>query len=75
MLPAGTPVQLRYVRRFPKFWKRHLYDMREAGIPIIRYSAAQLHEKQKEIWKISGIMGGIYLVVAIMGWIGRPRRR
>jgi len=74
-LPSGTPVQLRYVRRFPKIWKRHIYDLREAGIPIIRYSAAQLHQKQKEIWKFTGIMAGIFLALAVVGWIGKPRRK
>ena len=74
-LPAGTPVQMRYVRRFPKFWKRHIYDLREGGIPIVRYSAAQLHQKQQEIWKFTGIMGGIFLALAVVGMIGRPRRR
>ncbi|MCK5676595.1 MAG: hypothetical protein KAH99_06225, partial [Verrucomicrobia bacterium] len=66
-LPEGTPVQLRYVRRFPKLWKRHLYDLREGGIPIIRYSAYQLKEKQKEIWKFTGIMAGIFLALAGVG--------
>jgi len=74
-LPAGTPVQLRYVRRFPKFWKRHIYDLREGGIPIVRYSAAQLFQKQREIWKFTGIMGGIFLVLGAVGMIGQPRRR
>ena len=74
-LPAGTPVQLRYVRRFPKFWKRHIYDLREGGIPIVRYSAAQLFQKQREIWKFTGIMGGIFLALAAVGMIGQPRRR
>ncbi len=74
-VPAGTPVQLRYVRRFPKFWKRHIYDLREGGIPIVRYSAAQLYQKQKEIWKFSGIMAGIYLILAVVGWIGQPRKK
>jgi len=75
MLPEGTPVQLRYVRRFPKFWKRHMYVMRETGIPIIGYSSAQLHQKQEDIWKFTGIMGGIFLVLAAVGWIGKPRHR
>ena len=74
-LPAGTPVQMRYVRRFPKFWKRHIYDLREGGIPIVRYSAAQLFQKQREIWKFTGIMGGIFLVLAAVGMIGQPRRK
>ena len=74
-LPTGTPVQLRYVRRFPKFWKRHIYDLREGGIPIIRYSAAQLYQKQKEIWKFTGIMAGIFLALAVVGWIGHPRQK
>ena len=74
-LPEGTPVQLRYVRRFPKFWKRHIYDLREGGIPIIRYSAYQLEEKQKEIWKFTGIMAGVFLALAVVGWIGHPRQK
>lgn len=74
-LPAGTPVQLRYVRRFPKVWKRHIYDLREGGIPVVRYSAAQLFQKQREIWKFTGIMTGIFLVLAVVGKIGHPRQR
>jgi hypothetical protein len=74
-LPEGTPVQLRYVRRFPKFWKRHIYDLRQGGIPIIRYSSAQLERKQKEIWKFTGIMSGVFLILAALGWVGRPRRK
>ncbi len=74
-LPQGTPVQLRYVRRFPKVWKRHIYDLREGGIPIVRYSAAQLVQKQREIWRFTGIMSGIFLALAGVGWIGRPRQK
>ncbi len=74
-LPPGTAVQLRYARRFPKFWKRHLYDMREGGIPIVRYSAAQLFQKQRAIWKFTGIMGGVYLVLVALGFINRSRER
>ena len=74
-LPAGTPVQLRYARRFPKFWKRHLYDLREGGIPVVRYSAAQLFQKQRAIWKFTGIMGGVYLVLVALGFINRSRAR
>ena len=72
-VPAGTQVQLRYVRRFPKFWKRHMYEMREGGIPIIRYSSTVLNQKQEEIWKFTGIMGGVFLILAAVGWVGRPR--
>ncbi len=75
ILPEGTPVQLRYVRRFPKLWKRHIYDLREGGISIIRYSAAQLHQKQKKIWKFTGIMAGVFLALAVVGWIGHPRKK
>ncbi len=74
-LPAGTPVQLRYARRFPKFWKRHIYDLRSEGVPIVRYSAAQLLQKQRGIWKFSGIMGGVFLSLAILGKIGHPRKK
>jgi len=74
-LPQGTSVQLRSARRFPKFWKRHLYDMREGGIPVIRYSAGQLIQKQRAIWKFTGIMGGVYLVLVALGFINKSRAR
>jgi len=74
-LPEGTPVQLRYVRRFPKIWKRHLYEVCVNGIPKLGYSAGVLYQKQRDIWKFTGIMAGIFLALAAVGWIGRPRRR
>lgn len=73
-LPQGTPVQLRYVTRFPKFWKRNLYDLRVDGQSIMGYSSFFLAQKQKEIWKITGVMGGIYLLLVIVGLLNRPRR-
>jgi len=74
-LPEGTPVQLRYVRRFPKFWKRHLYDLRSNGITVMSYSPGYLIQKQKEIWKFTGIMAGIYLILVVLGFINKPRPR
>lgn len=74
-LPEGTYVQMRYDRRFPKIWKRHVYDMRANGISVVRYSAPQLLEKQREIWKITGIMGGVYLILVVLGLINKPRTR
>lgn len=74
-LPAGSHVQLRYARRFPKFWKRQLYELRKEGIPYISYPAALLADKQKEVWKFSGIMAGVFLVLAAVGWVGKPRRK
>jgi hypothetical protein len=74
-LPEGAPVQLRYVRRFPKVWKRHIYDLRQKGIPVLRYSTAQLNQKQEEIWKFTAIMGGVFLILAAVGWVGKPRKK
>jgi hypothetical protein len=74
-LPQGTPVQLRYVRSFPKFWKRHLYDMRSNGISVMSYSPGYMIQKQKEIWKITGIMGGVYLIIVVLGFLNKPRPR
>jgi hypothetical protein len=73
-MEQGTPVQLRYVNRFPKFWKRHLYDLRINGQSVLRYAPGQLIQKQKEIWKFTGIMGGIFLFLAFLGLINKPRR-
>lgn len=74
-LPEGTPVQLRYAARFPKFWRRHLYDLRINGISKLGYNAYQLTQKQRAVWKFTGMMGGIFLMLAALGWIARPRRR
>lgn len=72
-LEQGTPVQLRAVNRFPKFWKRSLYDLRVDGVSALRYSQFQLDTKQKQIWKFSGIMAGIFAFLAVLGMINKPR--
>ena len=74
-LPAETPVQLRYVRSFPKFWKRQLYDLRVSDQSFVSFSPYYLIEKQKEVWKISGIMAGIYLLLVVLGFVNKPRLR
>jgi len=74
-LPELTPLQLRYVRSFPKVWKRQLYEVRTDGRPIIAYSSYYLQQKQEEVWKITGVMAGIYAVLVILGLLNRPRRR
>ena len=74
-LPEGTPVQVRYNKSFPKVWKKHVYSLNESGIPILRYSAAQMLQKQQLIWKFTGIMGGIYLILLILGFINKPRNK
>lgn len=72
-LPNLTPVHLRYVRAFPKFWKRHLYDLQVSGRSAVTYSAYTLHQKQQENWKITGIMGGIYAIIVVLGLLNKPR--
>jgi hypothetical protein len=74
-LEEGTAIQLGYVSRFPKPWKRKLYDLRVGGSSLIGYGPQQLKEKQKEIWKFTGIMGGAYFVVLFVGLIKKPRRQ
>ncbi len=74
-LPEFTPLQLRYVHRFPKFWKRHLYEIRSSGSAVMGYSSYYLQQKQEEIWKTTGVMGGIYLVLVVLGLLNRPKRR
>jgi hypothetical protein len=73
-LAPETAVQLRYANRFPKFWKRQLYEVRVGGAPVVRHSSAQIIQKQKEIWKFTGIMAGAFLVLAVLGLINKPRR-
>ncbi|MDH3982142.1 MAG: hypothetical protein OES84_04495 [Kiritimatiellaceae bacterium] len=74
-LPQGAAVQLRHAKRFPKIWKRHLYDLRQEGIPIMRYSPTQLMQKQKFIWKFSAVVGGIYLFLVVLGLMNKPKAR
>ena len=72
-LPAGTPVQIRYVRSFPKYWKRQLYDLRVGGGSAVSYSRFYLVEKQREIWKITGIAAGVFVLLAIVGMVSKKR--
>jgi len=72
-IPEGTPLQLRYVHRFPKVWKRSLYDIRVNGVSRMQYSTYTLKEKQQTIWKFTGIMAGIYAFLVILGLINSPR--
>jgi hypothetical protein len=74
-LQPGDLLELRYSQAFPKVWKRSLYDVRVDGRSILRYSPQQLAEKQKFIWKFSGIIGGAFLLLAFIGMINKPRRR
>lgn len=74
-LPAGTDVQVRYVNRFPKFWKRHMYDLRIGGVSKISYPSALLAEKQRGILKFTGIMVGVFLLLAVLGMVNKPRRK
>lgn len=74
-MPQYMPVQMRYVYRWPKFWKRQLYDIRTEGRSIITFSSYYLVQKQREIWKITGIMGGIYLILVVLGLLNKPRAR
>lgn len=74
-LPKGTPLQLRYASRVPKFWKRHLYDLRSTGISVLSYSTGHMATKQREIWKFTGIMVGIFLFLAGLGLINKPRTK
>ena len=39
------------------------------------YSGGQLKQKQERIWRFSGIMGGIFLALTVVGWIGKPRKQ
>jgi len=74
-LPEGTVLQLRYVNAFPKFWKRQLYDIRSNGVSFMSYSSANLILEQREIWKFTGIMGGVFLGLVVLGFINKPKRR
>lgn len=74
-LPERTPLQLRYDNRVPKFWKRHLYDLRSSGVTILSYSPAHMIQKQREIWKFTGIMVGVYFVLVVLGLINKPRKK
>ena len=72
-LEAGAPLQLRYVNRFPKVWKRSLYDIRINGVSKLQYSTYQLREKQENIWKFTGLMAGIFAFLVVLGLINNPR--
>jgi hypothetical protein len=74
-LSKGDPIQLGYAQRLPKVWKRGLYDLRQGGVTLMRFSPVQLKQKQEFVWKVTGIVGGIYLFMVIVGLIAKPKKR
>jgi hypothetical protein len=74
-IEQGATVELRYSKSFPKVWQRSLQEVRVDGVPVLRYSGAYLIEKQKFIWKFSGIMIGMFLLLSALGSINKPRRK
>lgn len=75
-IEAATPVELYYANRFPKIWKRKLYEMRINDQLIVGFSPVQLEAMQKRVWILTGGMGVIYLVLMLFGAIVlRPRKR
>lgn len=74
-LPVGTPIQVRYKNGFPKVWKKTAFSLNRGGIPFMSYSAAQLVQKQRGIWKLSGIMTGVFLFLVALGFLNKPARK
>jgi len=74
-IQPGTRIQLRYAQRFPKVWKKQLYDVKVDGRSVMWFNPAQLKEKQKFVWKFSGIMAGAFALLAVLGMINKPRRK
>lgn len=72
-IPEGTNVKLRYVKRFPQFWKKNLYEMQIGGAHILLYSPTQLEEKQAHNWKVTGIMTGFFVLLITLSYFNRPR--
>jgi hypothetical protein len=73
-LPKGTPISILWARRFPKVWKNHIYEIQESRRPILRYSSFHLQEKQAEIWKFTGVIGGVFLILMVLGLINKPAK-
>ncbi|NNJ70989.1 MAG: hypothetical protein HKP10_06835 [Kiritimatiellales bacterium] len=72
-IPEGTNVKLRYVKRFPQFWKKNLYELQIGGAHILLYSPTQLEEKQAHNWKVTGIMAGFFVFLVVLSFINKPR--
>lgn len=74
-IEPGARVELRYSKSFPKVWQRSLQEVRVDGMPVLRYSGAYLNEKQTFIWKFSGIMFGMFMLLSGLGLVNKPRRK
>ena len=74
-LNSGSSIQIRYFKGFPKIWKKELYELQVDGYAAIRYSPVLLKEKQIKVLKFSGIMVGIFLFLAALGFVNKPRRK
>lgn len=72
-LPQGTPVAILWDSGFPKVWKKRAYELQDGRRPVLCYSSQQLIERQKEIWKFTGIMGGVFAGLAVLGLINKRK--
>lgn len=74
-LAPGTPVSIRYSKGFPKVWQRTVYEIQSGDLPILRFSGAMLKERQAFNWKFSGIMGGAFLLLSLLGFLNKPKSK
>ena len=74
-LEQGVPVQLRYANGFPKVWKPYLYEVHSQGVPVVSYSSFDRAARQKEVWKVTGMIGGAFIILFLVGLIKKPKKR
>jgi len=72
-LQAGETITLKYSQGFPKIWQRTLYEIEQGGLPVLRYSEVDLNQKQTFIWKFTGIMGGVFLILCLLSFLNKPK--
>ncbi|MDF7825108.1 hypothetical protein P4B35_13880 [Pontiellaceae bacterium B12227] len=75
LIPEGTEIELRYSRSFPKFWQRTLYEIRVIGFPVISYTDDYLKQEQAFIYKFTGAIGGLFLLLCYLGLMKKNRRK
>ena len=74
-LEPGQEITVHYAQAFPKIWQRTVYEVQSGGLPVLRYSGLQLKAKQEFIWKFTGIIGGIFALLLLLGTIAKPKNK
>ncbi|WP_372806661.1 hypothetical protein [Pontiella sp.] len=74
-MAPDTPLTLGYVKRFPKVWKKQVYLLKANDRTVMQFSAGMLKRRQVFIWKFTGAVVGVFVLLCGLAFVNKPLRR